>query len=335
MKKRFSLNAQTRSRELLVIAQRGEILDTRRAKWLAENYSPNLLRFSYEITRGGNGAILHYDVKGLLSLKSYVRKHVLDDVMLTQLLASVLSVLDSCSGNRIPTELVMFDPSYVFVDSKTFPRFVVTPLENVPFSVSNSPLSMLQVLGNPRTLRFMSPVAEMISAKLEAFVLNQNSVFSANAFRTFLRDQCGVGVERRRHFDERVLNTVGTQNVDRTSSRMWNGVDGRSGGFEYAGNSTRYRLRRISSGEVFPLKENAQLAIGRGSKNAVQITGNPKISRVHASLYCAGRTINIVDYGSANSTWLQGRRLNPNARVTIQLGQSFFLANEEFRVEQS
>ena len=335
MKKRFALSRQTHGRELLVIAQHDESLNTRRAKWLSENTDRLWLRFGYEITRHGDGATLHYDVRGLVSLKSFVRRHVLDEIAFTRLLVGVQKVLEACGAQRMPTELVLFDPAFVFVDNQALPYFVLTPLDNVPFTVGNSPLSMLNLLGNPRKLSFTSPAAEMISAKLETFVLNQNNVFSANDFRTFMHDQCGIAGTQRQDTRNPVPIYTGTLGKSgETELRMWSGVGDQWQKPAFSVGSRRCMLERLRTGETYPLASGVQLGIGRGSKNAIQLTGNPKLSRNHVVIYCSGNTVSITDLGSANGTWINGRRLNPNVRVSISLGQRFSLANEELVIRE-
>lgn len=334
MKKRFAHSRRIHGRELLVIPQHGELLDTRWAKWLVDNQFDTLLHFAYELIRGDTTAVLHYDVKGLVSLKSYVRKQTLDEVGYVRLLTSVQDVLDTCASGRIPTELIIFDPSYVFVDNQAQPRYVVTPLDNLPFDVGNSPLAMLKLLGNARRLTFSSPSVETISSRLNAFVLNQNHVFSANAFRTFLRDQCGVGQLRRSARRDAFVQPEGTaRKLGDTSVRLWSPVDGRSTPGARATHDT-YQLERLSNGETYPLSAQKRFGVGRGSQNEIQLTGNPKLSRKHVVLSCMGDSVYLVDLGSANGTWVRGQRLSAQSRVTVPIGDRFSLANEEFIVRR-
>ncbi len=341
MKKKFAFNKYFKGRELLIIAQRGEYLDTRRAKWLNEVNEINLLRFGYEETR--SGTLLHYDVGGLVSLKKFLKHSVLDDAVFMKLMLSVQGVLDTCSSRHIPTELILFDSSSVFVDDQSQPRFVVTPLDNVPFTVDNSPLTMLRALGNPRRLSFVSPSTEMLSAKLEAFVLNQNSVFSANAFRTFLRNQCGVDSAKVAHdrkgdsWRDPYTNGGTTKGADDTKKHLWNGVDEQNGRGRTRGRGVsriRCVMERLSTGEIYPITANQRMYVGRGSHNEVQVTGNPKISRNHAILVCGGDFVSLVDLESPNGTWVQGRRLAPNKQINIPMGQRFSLADEDFVVKR-
>lgn len=337
MKKRFAFKRYFEGRELLITAQRGEDLDTRRAKWLAEAHDVHLLRFGYDEARGV--AVLHYDVGGLVSLKTFLKRSILDDATFVRLMVSVQAVLDLCSAYHIPTELILFDPQDVFVDSDVQPRFAVTPLDNVSFTLANSPLTMLRALGNPRRLSFASPSTEMLSSMLESFVLNQNNVFSANAFRAFLRNQCGIeggGGAAARRTPVRTVHTSGDDSrvVNTTELRMWDGVGGwKRTDEEHKTPQIRCVLERISTGETYPIAPNSRINVGRGSRNEVQVIGNPKLSRAHAILVLGNDSLTLVDLESANGTWVNGRRLRPNVQVRIPVGQRFSLANEDFVVK--
>lgn len=186
---KFVRNGRTHRRELLVAAQRGETLDTKRANKLVEDPSTLLLGFSYESQRGGASVMLHYDVEGLWSLRTYLAKRAMSRDELLGLLEAVRRVLDLCAEERLEAEGLLFDPEYVFVDAQCCPRFVLIPLTDVPFQTRNSPLMILQALGNSGGLRFAEPDAEGLSRRLGTFVSDQNGVFSANNFRRFVEDE--------------------------------------------------------------------------------------------------------------------------------------------------
>ena len=150
---KFVRNGRTKRRELLVATQRGEELDRKRATWLAEASESLLLEFAYDGQRGGPSALLHYDVEGLWSLKTFLSKRALVSQELLGLLEALLAVVDLCAARKMPTELLCYDPEYVFVDAQCCPHFVLLPLEEVALQARNSPLALLRALGNPDRLR--------------------------------------------------------------------------------------------------------------------------------------------------------------------------------------
>lgn len=332
MRRKFVRNRHTLRRELVVSSQQGEALNTHRAKWLADCASPVLLRFDYDLARDGIGATLHYDVNGLVSLKSYLKKQVLDDACLVNLMVSVQEVLDTCA-RKVPTELIYFDPKLVFVDNRAQPRFVIVPLDNTTYEVGNSALTMLKALGNPRRLLFTSPSAQLISSALEAFVLEQNNTFSYNKYRDFLDSYVNTRRTSTEVQHKKIIPLSSETNADEMAFRMWNPLDG-WGSQRPQRTQNTYRLERLATGESYPMEASRPIEVGRGSHCDVQITGNPKLSRTHARLDCSGSTVTIVDLGSANGTWVQERRLVPQSGVAIPLGAKFSLANEVFEVQR-
>lgn len=83
-----------------------------------------------------------------------------------------------------------------------------------------------------------------------------------------------------------------------------------------------YTLGRINEGQsVFP---DIDLSAYDGYKNGV--------SRVHASIQIAVRRINVVDLGSSNGTYLNGRRLTPQVPYALNDGDILVLGKLEARV---
>ena len=189
MRMKFVRNGRTKRRELLVATQHGEAIDRKRATWLADAGEQLLLGFSFEASPAGTGGMMHFDVEGLWSLKTFLSKRILVQQELMGLLEALLALIDLCAARRIPTELGLYDPEYIFVDAQCCPHFVLLPLEEVPLQDRNSPLALLRALGDADHLRFDSPNAEELSRRLGKFLLNQGEVFSANRFRTFMETE--------------------------------------------------------------------------------------------------------------------------------------------------
>lgn len=189
MKMKFVRDLKTDRRELLVASQRGETLSTKQAEKLAVTASVLLINFSFEKPRANGLTTLHYDVEGLWSLRTYLAKRSLGVEELMGLLEAMQGVLDLCTSEHLHPEGLLFDPEYVFVNSQCCPRFVLLPLEGAPFQTRNSPLALLQALGNTDSLRFETPDAEGLSRRLGDLVVDLEGVFSANRFRRFLEQE--------------------------------------------------------------------------------------------------------------------------------------------------
>ncbi len=75
-------------------------------------------------------------------------------------------------------------------------------------------------------------------------------------------------------------------------------------------------------GQMFPLSEGRELLIGRRDDADVQIL-DEGVSRRHATIRAEGGSARVVDQGSANGTYVDGKRV-PEARVEdgarVQIG---------------
>jgi pSer/pThr/pTyr-binding forkhead associated (FHA) protein len=75
-----------------------------------------------------------------------------------------------------------------------------------------------------------------------------------------------------------------------------------------------------------------RVSIGRGQANDVKLT-NPLrlVSRRHAEIRRQAGACWIVDLGSKNATWLNGRRLEADRPYLLQHGDRFLVG--DFRIE--
>lgn len=94
--------------------------------------------------------------------------------------------------------------------------------------------------------------------------------------------------------------------------------------------SDGFILRRISTGERFPLNLAAN-RIGRNREAVdIYITENTHVGRLHAILYIENGSAVIQDNMSSNGTFVNGERIN--GKMPIQRGDRIKLANEEFEL---
>lgn len=101
----------------------------------------------------------------------------------------------------------------------------------------------------------------------------------------------------------------------------------------FAQQARRLVLERASDGERLVLPQGSAV-IGRSASSDVQISGNTNISRSHVEVSQAREGITLRDLGSANGTFVAGRRLARDESVQLPLGEPFRLADEDFRVVQ-
>jgi two-component system response regulator AtoC len=71
---------------------------------------------------------------------------------------------------------------------------------------------------------------------------------------------------------------------------------------------------------TFALPARGRVAVGRGESCEIRIA-HPSISRVHAALELDDRRIVVEDLGSANGTFVGGRKLDRHERAVLSRGE--------------
>lgn len=92
------------------------------------------------------------------------------------------------------------------------------------------------------------------------------------------------------------------------------------------------RIVRVSDGRV-AMVPSITCSLGRSSTCDLQFGDNTNISRLHVMVCADADGITIIDQGSANGTFVRGRRVDPQVPHHVGRGELFRLADEDFRVE--
>ncbi|MGN0034633.1 MAG: FHA domain-containing protein [Coriobacteriales bacterium] len=99
-----------------------------------------------------------------------------------------------------------------------------------------------------------------------------------------------------------------------------------------ADDSREMFLVRERDGLRYLLECGKSLSVGRSSRCDIRIDGNTNISRVHLSIRPDGAGAEITDIGSANGTFVKGRRLSKGQTERVGKDERFQIANETFRI---
>ena len=92
-------------------------------------------------------------------------------------------------------------------------------------------------------------------------------------------------------------------------------------------------LVRLSDGKRLRLPdENRSVVVGRSTTCDMQFSGNSNLSRRHAELVREDNTFTLKDLGSANGTFVGGRRLAAQEDMVISANEIFTLADETFQI---
>jgi hypothetical protein len=100
-------------------------------------------------------------------------------------------------------------------------------------------------------------------------------------------------------------------------------------------------LHLLESGQILPLSDRNEFTLGRisdGQPIMPDVDLSPYqayangVSRLHAVLKRSGKRISVMDLGSANGTYLNGKRLSPHVETVIQHGDVIALGKLKIQV---
>lgn len=110
-------------------------------------------------------------------------------------------------------------------------------------------------------------------------------------------------------------------------------VDSSNTDFEFQSTRSNPIVRRMSTGEISQVR-GSRFIIGRSPNQAdMIISGNSKISNIHATIICKGGKYYLEDSDSKNGTFMNGERLIPHEAVELFDSAEFRLFNEQFFFE--
>ena len=100
-------------------------------------------------------------------------------------------------------------------------------------------------------------------------------------------------------------------------------------------------LHLMESGQILPLSDKAEFTLGRISDAQpimpdIDLTPYQAyasgVSRLHAVLKRAGTQVRVMDLGSSNGTYLNGKRLKPNVDQTLEHGDMLSLGKLKIQI---
>lgn len=100
-------------------------------------------------------------------------------------------------------------------------------------------------------------------------------------------------------------------------------------------------LHLLDSGQILPLGDRTEFTLGRVSEaqpimpdidlTPYQAYANG-VSRLHAVLKREGKRVFVMDLGSSNGTYLNGKRLSPNVDQTLNHGDMLALGKLKIQI---
>lgn len=100
-------------------------------------------------------------------------------------------------------------------------------------------------------------------------------------------------------------------------------------------------LHLIESGQILPLADRSEFTLGRTTDAQaimpdIDLTPYKAyasgVSRLHTVILHEGKSVQIMDLGSANGTYLNGKRLKPNVRHPLNHGDVISLGKLKIQI---
>jgi hypothetical protein len=139
--------------------------------------------------------------------------------------------------------------------------------------------------------------------------------------------------------DSLITQTISTQNFDRTKEKGQKPKDDLYQAFD--GSDAWGSLHLLDTGQVLPLSTKSEFTLGRiseGQPIMPDIDLSPYqayaagVSRLHAVIKQEGNRIVFVDLGSANGTYINGKRLTPNVGQALNHGDIIALGKLKLQI---
>jgi len=136
------------------------------------------------------------------------------------------------------------------------------------------------------------------------------------------------------------LNSIVTQNIP-ADSKPLSPIDRKKTAAYAKELDTWASLHLLDSGQILPLGDRTEFTLGRVSEAQpimpdIDLTPYQAyasgVSRLHAVLKREGKRVFVMDLGSSNGTYLNGKRLKPNTEQTVNHGDLLALGKLKIQI---
>ncbi len=131
-----------------------------------------------------------------------------------------------------------------------------------------------------------------------------------------------------------------TQNIDAEQAKQTQPIAGKNAPPSYSF-ETWASLHLLDSGQILPLSDRSEFTLGRVSEAQpimpdIDLTPYQAyscgVSRLHAALKREGKRVFIMDLGSSNGTFLNGKRLQPHVEYLLNHSDIFSLGKLKIQI---
>ena len=237
------------------------------------------------------------DLEGLIPLNEFLGLMPLTRKYFSKLLRNILQILTAAEEHHFNKNLFVYDPNYIFVEPASW-QFLFTYIPLQPYDTGGSLRDLLD--GIMQYASFES--AEDTSYVQDYIQILSNgplvSLFVLEEYVRFLE----AGIVKKK-------------------------ADLPSGGGLIP---ARASLVEVTSGQRIPITK-LPFFIGSLADQSDMIPNTPGISRHHAELQEESGQYVLIDVGSRNGTYVNGKRLMPGIRELIHAGDHIGFAGAEYR----
>lgn len=252
------------------------------------------------------GRQIRFVINGYMDLRSFLKSDIRFD-RFVQTIGQIIDALRACESHGIRCGNLELSSDLAFYDyAQRQVRLLCWPL--VSLTSSSDTAAFFVELGNIYTSRDRDSVYR--SQYLRFF--DSRARFDLEAFRQYLAALQKQWKEEQTGGHDRGGRHGGREDIPPT-------VDLRPS-----------RIRRVSTQETIEVSRYP-FTLGRltGSCDYV-IVGNQYVSKRHATIVLRGGKTYLRDNGSANGTFIEGRRLRPDTDAELPSGACFQIGNEDF-----
>lgn len=361
MSKKY-ISHNKKNNQIVIEGNKSQSINLREVHCIAEMTSPAFIKF--QIDKESQPVHLSASTRGVISLNDYLCGVSITKLLFVNLIQSMLDSISEVERYRFNRELIVYQTDFVFLDIESL-SVVLTYIPLSPLSLEGSLKTLLNefiqkasfdseedityvkdflkiVNGNEFSLFVLQEFLEYISpngnvAKREDYRLQ---LISCPICRmtidkdAVLCEYCGTNLKRNKNlsfFQDTFLQKRGYGNSNRL---MINEDDsGRIIVFR-AAKQHDYSIESELDGSVVQIN-HSPFIIGKMPETFGLQIKNDMVSRKHAQIIQEGNSLYLVDLGSRNGTYINGRRIESGMNELICDKDVISFANVRYYVKEN
>ncbi len=302
-------------------------LNEREVHEINQNGVPGFLGFQVE--RTGRKFKLIYDLTGLVSLREFLQFNVVSERILKKMLQSMFDSLDIASKLYFNRNLIQFTMDTVLVNPADWQIcFIYVPIQ--PYETVGS---LKDILNGIISMASFNPREDTAYIQRFIEILNDGVNFSEFAIKEFAQGLYGSSHNPSVTYVEDPSDCICEEaKMPEAPAGVYNPLMGLKNTVTCDETVSIYSdVWLISERDGSKVRvEGVNFRIGKTSGYSDLFINNRAVSRKHAEIINDGGAYYLVDLNSTNGTALNGKKIPPEVRVEITVGDRLVFANEEY-----